>query len=482
MASQQDASARPRTSQRAEVPRDARVGAFVRAAIPDFALVWVLSIAMVMTAAFAFNSGAAFQGNVALVALLTFAPLVAAFAGSWSKRALVPSAIALVVVAIAYVIWGIATSSDAMADGLSVNDSGGNNLIFALIAFAVPVVEYLLSRRPVGLAVLAIADIAACGLVQYLYRDWLTSASGDVVAVVAFVAMLALFVFQGYRQSLYKAQRTSGSAFGAAWVFSLVISLLCVLVGCAVFYGAIIGAGLTTPEWKPFSDVRAKPEMQYTGIYDKQHVESSDLTTDELNDSQKDSNQDAEGGNSSGSAQGAGGGDSNMLSGLVELASGYDEDDPNMDITTVAYLLVNWWWAIVVALAVAALVAAVLLHRAARSRRLRKLESKPVAYRVWALYGFFVKRFGRLRAKKVDYLTPWEYAQASKRTLACFAEGTGGVDFVEVTCIYQRACLGGVAISDEEYGRVVAYYKAFFANARKRVGWFRWLFFKFWRM
>jgi hypothetical protein len=62
-----------------------------------------------------------------------------------------------------------------------------------------------------------------------------------------------------------------------------------------------------------------------------------------------------------------------------------------------------------------------------------------------------------------------------------FAEGTGGVDFIDVTTTYQDVCYGGVAVGAEEYDGIVAYYKAFFKNARKHVGGLKWLW-KFWRI
>ncbi len=459
-----------------------KLSSFLRAAIPDFILVLILSVALDLTVAYAFNSARELYGNLALTIGVEAVVLVVLFAGSWSKRALMPCAVATFVILVISIIAGITSSTDVLAQGFSVNDSPENNLIFCMLLVIVPVVTYLLSRKPAGLVVLVFLTILSCGMVQYLYRTYLSDAWGDVITLVCLVTLLALFIFQTYRQSLFKSQRATKPSFASALGFSAVLSVVCVLVGCAVFYGAIISADITTPEWKPFFEYRMNPIQYYNGIYQEQSVKNEYITTDETNDKQQETQENTEDGGKGESEDSSQGEYSDPISGLVELMSGYNEDDPNQDIMSINYLFLNLLGVIIACAVVIALGLLIYWRIHSRQVRLKKLEGETDAYKVYVLYNFFLKKLRLLRAKKPDYLTPREYASASARTLASFTEGSGGVSFQDVTYIYERACVGGMPITNEDYDKVEKYYKSFFKNARSRVGWFRWLFFKFWRI
>ncbi len=478
-AAERSSSARASRTQAASSGQLAR---FMRSVVPDFLVVWVLSIALDLTVSYAFNSGAGLYGNLLLVGAAEFAVLAALFAGSWSKRALVPSGVAVAIIALIAIVAGIASSTESLASGYSAIDVAGNNLIFCLLLVVVPTVVYLLSRRPWGLVALVFVDIISCGLVQYLYRDWVSTAMGDIVTIVVLVATATLFVFQTYRQSLLAAQRASSPSFFGACALSLVLSAVCVFVGCAVFYGAVAPMGLQTPEWKPFFEYRMQPKEYYNNPYDQQHVDSAEVTTNDVNDNEEDSKKDAEDGGKGESEGASSGAYTDFINGMTELVSGYNADDPNADTLAVAYNIIRWMLLVIAALVVLALALAIFLRIRWRETRLRKLEQEPYPYRIYVLYNFFLKRFGRMRAKKPPYLTPSEYATASQRTLASFTEGAGGVSFADITHIYERVCLGGMPATAEEYDQIKQYYRAFFKSARKRVGWPRWLFFKFWRI
>lgn len=459
-----------------------KLSRFVRASIPDFLLVLILSVGLDLAVAYAFNSAQALYGNLALTAAVEAVVLVVLFAGSWSKRALVPAAVVTGVIFVAAIVIGIATSTDVLTEGFSVNDAPGNNLIFCMLLIIIPVITFLLSRKPAGLVVLVFLTVLSCGMVQYLYRDWLSNAGGDIVTLVCLFTLLALFIFQTYRQSLFKSQRATKPSFASALGFSALLSLTCVLLGCVVFYGAVMNAGITTPVWKPFFQYEKNPIQYYNGIYEEQSVKNDNITTEDTNDKQEDTQENTEDGGKGDSEDSQQGESSSPITGLVELLSGYNEDDPNQDITTITYMFLNILAVVIAALVLAALGLLIFWRIHSRSTRLKKLEGEAYDYKVFVLYNFFVKKLALLRAKKPDYLTPREYASASARTLAAFTEGAGGVSFEDVTYIYERACVGCMPIEQSDYEKVEKYYNAFFKNARTRVGWFRWIFFKFWRI
>lgn len=459
-----------------------RIALFLRSVIPDFIMTWLLSACTVGVLSFSFYSGEAYKGNVVLVLSVTFIFLVVLFVGSWSKKALMPSAIVVGVLVIVFAIWGVSSSSAAFADGFTFNDVEENNLIFAMIISLVPIAVYLLSRRRAGVCALAILLVLLCGFTQYLYRDFLSEGYGDVLTIAMIFMVLAMFIFQGYKQSLLSSQRAGKAHFISASLFSIILGAVCVLFGCVVFYGAIAESDLTTPEWKPFMEIDKAPEIEYTGIYNRQQVKDKSQTSNNLDEDEEESNQNAENGSSADGADSIAGRYAAFVKGMTELASGYDPNDYNDAMTTIAYLFVNWWALILSVLFAIILALAILLKRHSRKKRLDKIADKPMSFKILTLYNFFISKFALMRAKKPGYLTPSEYAQASKRTLTSFAEDTNGTNFVDVTHIYERACIGKMPVTNEEYAKVVDYYNAFFKNARKRIGWPRWLFFKFWRI
>ena len=63
-----------------------------------------------------------------------------------------------------------------------------------------------------------------------------------------------------------------------------------------------------------------------------------------------------------------------------------------------------------------------------------------------------------------------------------YTRGTNGVDFVQITELYEKAVFGGYAPTDDEVERVRGYYRAFYKNAFKATMWPKWVFWRFWRL
>ncbi|MDR3308116.1 MAG: hypothetical protein LBS58_04380, partial [Coriobacteriales bacterium] len=259
-----------------------RLSLFLQSALPDFLLVLVISTALVFTVSYGFNSAAAYRGNVALVAVLVLPLIVALFAGSWSKKALIPSAVAVIAVAVAYIGISIAIIPSGLdllvfdtGIGLwTLNDVAGSYVIFAFILIVVPILAYLLSRRGALLAILVVLGLLACGTIQFLYRDFMTDAGGLWAFLFALLGMAMMFTYQSYRQSIYQAKRVRKVAFFGAFGFSALISAVFVAIGLVVFYVVIASLGLTTPEIKPFQEFWAQPEIALSGT--TQDVERPD--------------------------------------------------------------------------------------------------------------------------------------------------------------------------------------------------------------
>lgn len=458
-----------------------RLSLFLRASVLDFLLVLCVSTALVLTASFAFESAPTLRGNVVLVAGVCSLVLVPLFAGAWSRRAVAPAAFATVVVCVG-VVAAFAAAMPAgtplFVDG-QVNDVPENYVVFACVLVVVPVLSYLLSRRTAGLAFLLAATIAVCGSVEFLYRDWMAENGGLAVSVVAYVGVALLFVYQTYRRSVYAAQRARRTSFLGVFAFGALIVCACAGIAAALFYGVVAPLGLQTVDVKPFQDYYQRPVIEYTGVFDRQQVESQDDTTDDVNDQREQTGQDAQGADDQDSERGQA--SQGPLVGIAQAVQAFNPNSWSQQYSAVSYAQLRLGALIAVLASAAIVAAAILARRSVRERRLRRLSGASPSEQVRSLYEFLLGRFARLGVRKEASLTPMEFALGSQRAMQPYAQGTGGVDFVHVTDVYQRACYGGQEVSLEERDEVVRYYRAFFKNACRHVGKLRWAW-KFWRI
>lgn len=459
-----------------------KLALFLRGAVLDFLLVVISSTSLAYTVSYAFESAPDLRANPLVIAAIV-APLAAImFAGSYSKRALAPAAAGAV--AYAAVVVGVCAAllppDVSMFVEAQINDVPENYVIFGFVCIATTVVAFLLSRRRAGVVVLVVASMLACGVVQFLYRDWLATQPGLLAAMVALVSTGAQFVFQSYRSSLSSVKRLKRTSFATATAFSVGIVGVCALAGAALYFGIVATLGLSTPEIKLFEDYYFRPIVEYSGVYEEQQVDDPDLATSALNDERDETSEDAEGGETEQAPDQSEAAGSNPISTFVQSLSAFSSDNWNEQFSAIGYETVRLGALIAVAVVLAALVVAVLLQRSRRERRLRRIASLPPSRKVWELCRFLSKRFSRLGVTRPDTLTPLEFALAERTRLAPFARGTGGVDYLALTLICQRACYGTGA-SDEDYAAVERFYRAFFKNARAFVGPRRWLI-TFWRM
>lgn len=462
-----------------DIEHSVRMKLFLESSVLDLVLVLLVSTALTFTISYGFESAAGYRGNVLLIMAITLPILVALFWGTWSKKMVVPSAVVTAVIAVIVVGIAVGVSPEPLfADG-QVNDVDGSYGIFALVAVLVPVIVFLLSRRPVGLVFLLVADVIACGTVQFLWRDWIAGQGGLEAALLALFGIAMLFVYQCYKQSVYSAKRVKTTAFFGAFGFAAIAGALSVLVGVIVFFGVVNALGLPTPEIKFFENYVARPIDPETGTCNYQSVYGDD-TTDQTNDDENQTQDDAES-NSIGSAIS----DALLSSAMAQAIAqsmGYDSTNPNQDYESIGYQILQIMGLIIAVILILLVVAAILLQRYRRTWRLKRLAKRSPEYRVWYLYGFLMERFRRLRIRKPEYLTPLEFALGFRKVMEPFEKDTGGADFIEVSRVYVDVVYGRCKVSDEDWALVERYYRAFFKNARHYVGWPKWILYKYWRI
>ena len=455
-------------------------GTFLRAAVPDFLLTLLVSVGLVLTVSFGFESVPDVRSNVGVICGLVAPMLIIQFMGSRSRSAVLPAGIAAAVWAAVLIGGAVAlTPADVplFVDG-TVNDAPESYLLFVACAIVVPVLVFLLSRRTVGMAFLLVGAVIACAWVQFLYRDWADN-HGLAVSLAVYFGIAMMFVFQTYRSSLLSAKRAKKTSFLTVIGFAVGVAAVCAGVGVALFYGVIAPNDMSTADVRPFQRYYSVPVVEYSGVYSTVEVEDPNQTSDDTNDDKKDTNQDAQGGPDQTDSEEA---QANPQSPVQQFLSQFDSDSWTQTFDAINYERLAWG-AIIAALCIAALLAGIVLaRRSMRERRLAKIADKPADYQVLWIYNFLCSRFKRLKVERPETLTPMEFALGSQRRLVQFAQDTGaGVDFVRVTDIYQRSCFGGQQPTDQELADVKTYYRAFFKNARRYVGNIRWIW-KFWRV
>lgn len=457
-----------------------RMRLWLQSSALDFLLVLVVSVALVYTVSYGFYSAEAYRGNILLLAVLIAPLLLVLFAGSWSKRAVPLSALGVVVLSAAYIGVATAVSPDPalFTDG-GVNDVAGNYTIFALVLCVTTVVTYLLSRRTVGLVFLLILGVLACGIVQFLWREWIPDLNGVASFIAVFLGMGMLFVYQCYRQSVYSANRVKKTSFSGAFAYSALIGIVCIAVGAGVF-GAVGAIAPDTFEFRPFESHVSPPVDELAQSYEDLDSKSDDKS-DDADEDERQTNKADTGGDETRSG-GLGLLEGSFIQHAAQQMAGYDPSNPDSQIDNIAYLILTWELLILVALVALVVLGFVLFWRYRRTLRLKRIADKSHAYQAWYLYTFLIERLRRLKLAKPDNLTPLEFAVGFSKPMLPFTRGTDGIDFVDVSSIYQDAVFGGVQPTIEELDCLKRYYKTFFKNARQYVGLPKWVLWKFWRM
>ncbi len=457
-----------------------RLQLFLRSSAFDFLLVLVLSVALVFTISYGFESAPDLRGNLALETGVCALLLAALFAGSWSKKAVVGAAAAYIVLAV-LVIFAISSLSPdpqpLFVDG-QVNDAAGNYTVFGIVAVVVPALCYLLSRRTWGVAVLFVLAVLACATIQFLYRDWTSAQPGTAASMVVYLSCGACYVNQRYRQNTFKAHYAKAGSFGGAAAFSVLVAGICLLAGAAIFAAVVAPLGLTTPNIKPFQDTYQRPVIEYSGIYSEQQIDSPFNRSNRTNDEDKDTHDEADNGQTQDEDTGLS--ENDRKTPTSATSSSFDLSSWSEQFQTVAYDLTNWTTLFVVVVLVCIAVAAVGVRHSMRERRLKRIAEKPASWQVAWIYQFLMGRFRRLGIRRPDNLTPLEFSLAYAPRLEPFADAKTQTDFFQATLLYTRAAYGSGATADD-LSRMRGFYRSFYKAVPREVGRLKWLW-KFWRV
>jgi hypothetical protein len=453
---------------------------FLRSSVPDFVICAIVSVALALTVSFAFESAPGLRGNVAVVLALCAPVLVALFVGAWSKKFIALSAALSVAYAVAVVAVAAAVTAQSVPifDNWTVNDVAENLVPFAIICMVCPAATYLLSRRRLGVIILALACVFASAFVQFMYRDW-AGAGGTAVFVVLLFAVCACFIFQYYRESLAKVTHMGRATFARALGYAALISGVCVALAVLIFVTLVAPLNLTTPEVKPFEDYYSRPVVEYSGVYQRQNVENPDILSDKTNDEEDNTQEDTEGGQDNTDAtEDAPGG---AIGALVNQVQSFDLQDWNQQFMSINYTHVAYWFVALVLLVCLLLVAVYLLQKNRWRLRLARFEQMSAPERVVATYNYLCRGLGKLGLTRPPNATPMEFALATRAQMAPFCKNTGGVDFLALTLIWQRAAFDTGRLTEDDWQHMRTFYVNFLPNSKDYLGKYRWLLY-FWRL
>ncbi len=457
-----------------------RLRLFLTSSALDFIVVLIVAVSLIYTVAYGFYSSPGLRTNVLAIGALCTPLLVSMYAGAWSKRAVLYSVLTTIGIAVLMLALAYANSSAELIVDRKINDVAGNHVIFIVVVIVVCVLTYLLSRRTAGLVVLLLSAVLAIGFIQFCYREWMETYNWVPAFVGALGGIGMLFVFQCYRESVLTAKRLKKTAFGGVFLFSTAIGLLCVLLGMAAFYGIVNHLNYGTAEILLFTEVVAPPIDEENGSYVYQDSTSQN-TTQNLDDTQQQTNDENDNETESENTE-------EQIDGLSAIAQtimqAFNPNAEDEGYDPLYYQFIRWIVYIVCACILLLFILLVLGQIYRRTWREKRMEKKGMAYsyRVWYIYTFLMKRMRRLRIKKPDHLTPYEFVVGYRRVLEAFTRDTDGVDFLEISRLYVAVTCVGNEVSAEEIARVELCSRKFFKNARKKVGWPRWLLYNFWRI
>ncbi|MBQ9001850.1 MAG: hypothetical protein IJ087_08365 [Eggerthellaceae bacterium] len=446
--------------------------AYAKNSLWDFVLCVAASTALAFTLCSGFYATQPFQdvagtaivaGLCALITLLLFA------VSRTSKTALIGGPL-LALALIGAVVASVVPSAGESA----LDDVPGNYLYFSLVVILPTVFVYVLSRWRGASLVMLVLGTFACALIEYLY--WY----GHYGAMIVFlVAAAGLFAYRTYQVSLMNSA-SEHLAFGSVTLFGAALAFAAVAIGVGVFAFAIapfnppnLVLKLYTQEFRAqeievkgvAASEDAPAENQYSMNMSNEIIYSSDVNDALYNDL-------GEGQVGRGNATTV-----QVRNSTLNLGS-MDEGEGSDDALSLDWP--NWLWLIVLCSILALVLLAILVKKLHRHRRYRQFLAQGNDGAVEGLYRFFLDRFERFKMPALGSMTLAEYATNNAGTLEKFASNAATPAFSELTDVYVSHVFGGSPVDDTQMSIFKRYYKVFYKNAVRYVGWLKYplLFFR----
>ena len=458
-----------------------RIADYIRASALDFVLCLVIACFLGLANCGAFFVSPSLQFNPVALIVAAGVPLALLFASAYSRRTVIPGAIATVVVLVASCVVVHAVGGE----GLPLRDTVSNPETFVIVVYLGAVLTFLLTRkRWLARAFVLVAALDVC-FVEFMYKQFYWYA---LLAVL--VGAGAMAIYRNYRLNLRDAS-TDSVSFAGAFGVGAGYALALVGVACALFFLVVAPLDPQALEIKLFTRYMTYETIQMTGIGDSSTAPGSASTTNQANDDtdvtdippEDDGTQD----------QPLNGFtlpfDLPSVGALAELAQNGLQRLREM----FNYLLEDpIRFSLFIVVVLAALAAPFVLKKRLRARWFAKTCELPPIQCVERFYLFFLKRFGKIKVQKPEESTLAEFAESVNATLSGFdvkpaiarggesadagvqagfgAAGSDRFDFKALTDVYCRGVYGGIAPTESELELYKDYYRKFYKALMEQMG------------
>lgn len=448
------------------------VKAYLKLALFEYLAATVLSTGLVTVLLQGFYVAPELQGNALLIGACCALLLALLYLAGYSRRALLPGALAYLLAAAAGIAVALLTSQGASI----VADVEENHLSFAVCTVLVPAAVYLLSRRRLGFLFLLLFALFACGYVQFVFHAELLAPS-----LAAFLAAAALFVYRGFVESVYAADSVGELRAGAPAAASALLPAACLGLGVLVF--ALLIAPLEPGHLsvKLFTEYRSFETVEVSNPVVYHKVENTELSTQTITDEEVYGSIPYEV-DGSGFSEGS---LTEFRDNAVEYAGqveSFSFDAQTAELESMTFANAPWMVLGTLAALLLALLAAVAVRKLLRRRWDARTAALPPAAQAQELYARFLRDLGALGLGKPASQTPAEFAAAAGPAMDAFAGEGGAQRWQQVTGAHAAACFGAGEPAAAQLEACWAFRRAFFANALRSAGRGRYCLKLFWRM
>lgn len=395
------------------------------------------------------------QGNYILIAVTAAAVMLLCFTGAYSRKSAAIAGTAAVILILA----GIAVIQIRTPVSTVFRDEEGNPWLFFLIIVLTSLVVFFLCRTVTGTGILFIAGAFLTGALQFLYS------TVNIYMMLMFICGAgALYIYKNYQRSVLRTE-TVRTAFTGVFAISAAVCIIIMLLAAGIFYGIVRPLDPPQRELKLITSYKALEVLEKAGIADMQDIYDSDELTDQINDNKEDSRQ-------KGDRQDNSEGDIHQQVDDRQKDQRRDpgelDDSSNPLLYPVKYAYNIYGPFVLAGLLILIIILAVLTKLWLRRRWLGRVMKKTPEQQIILMYGFYIKRFRKMKIPKRASETPYEFCQRERSGLRLFR--AGDISFEDITDIYVRAKYGRQPVSGEDRQRYLTFHREFFRNCRKYLG------------
>ncbi len=416
----------------------------------DTILCTIISAILVQAACKGFYIPEELAANIAAIFLTALLFQIVFLLCSYSRRSI---AISIIIFCMAVVF---------MVFVLRRNPDNAEELQYALIAFVISALVFLLSRSKTGVGALFLfgsIELAGAAFLQY---------SQNIAAFLIFLwAAVALFFYRVYCSQLLKLDSVR-PALTSFFLTAAIISVLIISIGAGVHHFAIRPLEPPTRELKLTTRLMSLEVIQKIGVsaeiylIDNERVSDKREESDRISSLKGDKEDDSVAPDSPDEDISAGQQEGGMAARI--FGGGRDAESA----FAISYQQKNYFIIYGAIGIVLIIICAICLKRLSRKMWYRKMLKKDRKQQINELYHFFLQKLQYIGFPSADTSTPKEYANRIKAQFIRFSGKD--CDFGIISDAFSRSFYGDLQPEENEYQLYLRLYNEFYKNCRKQLG------------